>query len=122
MKNELYYNISDKEKIMLFDLAAQTAKENNMDYEKAMDSVIQAFLISKEEMNMAPKPDLVPNFGKEPAFDMTPSQEFVQKDPFVFDLPSKPVDDFKSSSDVYGGPSLEQVDTQKIQQDNFVSI
>jgi hypothetical protein len=142
MKNDVFYNMTDKEKIMLFDLAVESAKENNIDFEKAMDSVIQAFLISKnnssmdmtpspiftdnnpDDINMAPDPKLIDNEPFE--FNMAPDPKLIDNEPFEFNMEPSPEfmntenmqpkdDDTKSSTDVYGGPALEPVDTQKVE-------
>ena len=168
MKNEIFYNMTDKEKIMLFDLAAQASKENNIDFEKAMGSVIQAFLISKNEVNMAPDREfttpepfsmnmapsqefasqnpLAMNMAPSQEFansepfsmnmapaqefansepfsmNMAPAQEFANHDSFDFNLDQKKAEDFKSSSDIYGGPAFDPMDTQRTKYDNSITF
>ncbi len=133
MKNDIFYNMSDKEKIMLFDLAIQTSKENNTDFEKSMESVIQAFLISKDrEQNMTPNPGLInqetfdmnmapnPEFINQEPFDMNmaPNPEFINQESLDTNMVQKKDEDFKSSTDTYGGPNIEQIDTKKTDYDN----
>ncbi len=126
MKNDVFYNMTDKEKIMLFDLAVESAKENNIDFEKAMDSVIQAFLISKNNssMDMTPSPIFTDNNPDD--INMAPDPKLIDNEPFEFNMAPSPEfmntenmqpkdDDTKSSTDVYGGPALEPVDTQKVE-------
>ena len=132
MENEILSKLSDKEKIAIFDVALDQAKENSTTFSSQIGSVINAFMIKKkdeETMNMAPKGDFANPFE----MDMTPKSEFVSE-PFEMNMAPKPEFVSKpfemnmkpktetSSSDNYGGPFLEPIDTQKIDINNNINM
>lgn len=149
MENELLEKFSDNEKIVLFNLVLELAKEKKTTFESQIGTVINAFLVKKknDEFDMTPKEEYKQepfDFSMEPSdeykqepfeFDMTPSDEYKQE-PFEFDMtpsdeykqepfdfsmePSKK-DDSKSTGD-YDGPLLEPIDTQKVDYNNGISF
>ena len=147
MINDILSNISNEEKIALFDITLEQAKESGKTFESQISSVITAFLIKKKneedmnmaprpefvqkpfEMNMAPKPEFVQkpievNMAPKPEFvqkpievNMAPKPEFVQK-PFEMNMaPKKP-----NSNGDYDGPVLEPIDTQKIENNYSINM
>lgn len=132
MINDILSNISNEEKIALFDITLEQAKESGKTFESQISSVITAFLIKKkneEEMNMAPRPEFVQkpfemNMAPKPEFvqkpievNMAPKPEFVQK-PFEMNMaPKKP-----NSNGDYDGPVLEPIDTQKIENSYSINM
>lgn len=92
MNNEILQNLKDSEKLMIFNIALEQAKEKNVSFESQIGIVINAFLISKKEieieeqrnntspyeMNMAPSPQ----FGDPiPSMNMAPRPEFINQVP-----------------------------------------
>ena len=132
MINDILSNISNEEKIALFDITLEQAKESGKTFESQISSVITAFLIKKkneEDMNMAPRPEFVQkpfemNMAPKPEFvqkpievNMAPKPEFVQK-PFEMNMaPKKP-----NSNGDYDGPVLEPIDTQKIENNYSINM
>lgn len=117
MENEILSKLSDKEKIAIFDVALDQAKENSTTFSSQIGSVINAFMIKKkdeETMNMAHKGDFANPFE----MDMTPKSEFVSE---PFEMNMKPKTE-TSSSDNYSGPFLEPIDTQKIDINNNINM
>ena len=127
MNNDILQNLNDKEKLMIFNITLDQAKEKGVDFESQIGIVINAFLISKKEIeeekhnkkeasvefDMTPKDEFVKQI---PEFDMTPKD--VSKQPIIIDLDleKKENPDFKSPVGD-DGPMLEPIDTQKIYND-----
>ena len=117
MNNDILQNLNDKEKLMIFNITLDQAKEKGVDFESQIGIVINAFLIIKKEIeeekhnkkeasdefDMTPKDEYVKHI---PEFDMTPKDEFVKhipefdmtpKDEFVKQIPEfdmTPKDEF----------------------------
>ena len=70
--------LTDKEKIIIFNVTLEQAKENGRSFESQIGTVLDAFHISKSEseMNMAPKPELVQEKFE---MNMAPKPELVQE-------------------------------------------
>ena len=145
MNNEELNNLSDKEKLLIFNLAVEQAQESNKSFDSQIGAVINAFSISKKEMNMAPKPEFVneplemnmaprPEFVNKPyEMNMAPNPE-LKSEPFEMNMAPRPefVTRYNEpemnmapkvdTKDTNDGPVLEPIDTQKVEIENQISF
>ncbi len=130
MNNEELKNLSDKEKLLIFNLAVEQAQESNKSFDSQIGAVINAFSISKKEMNMAPRPEFVnkpyemnmapnPELKSEPfEMNMAPRPEFVTR----YNEPEMNMAPKVDTKDTNDGPVLEPIDTQKVEIENQISF
>lgn len=130
MNNEILQNLKDSEKLMIFNIALEQAKEKNVSFESQIGIVINAFLISKKEieieeqrkntspfeMNMAPRPEFRIQV---PEMNMTPSPQFGNP---ISNMNMEPPKKNNTDTDIYGRPYPMPMDTQRVDNDYKVGI
>ena len=85
--NELS-ELTDKEKLIIFNITLEQAKESGLSFESQIGAVLNAFHISKKEPEISMEPS--PEYTQEKfEFDMTPSPEYTQEK-FEFDMTPSP--------------------------------
>lgn len=135
MKVDELSKLSDKEKLLIFNITLEQAKERGASFESQIGAVLNAFHLSKEEpemdmtpspeyaqekfeFDMTPNPEYIPEYLQEKfEFDMTPSPEYVQE---KFEMNMAP--EKKDTDTNYDGPVMEPIDTQKVENDYRISM